>query len=208
MAFADILQVESAGVHVVRRVSSTMPCRSSSPSQHMRQLLSELDSHITHTRMLSSPPPASPPPPPVCPVNITFHGTAGDRPMVSHGVSHGADDGGMCEQHDARRQEEARYSADACHAADDVGCQRGQQEAHAHQLQQHAMVQSMRRRHSPPGRRPRFGSRPRISASDIVPPEKVEEEALKQTRIDYFADVQRIKQKRLQDWGQMFGQAP
>jgi hypothetical protein len=52
-----------------------------------------------------------------------------------------------------------------------------------------------------PGRRERYGARPRISASDIVPPERVAEDALRAARAEYRADVQRVKRKMMQDLG-------
>lgn len=53
-----------------------------------------------------------------------------------------------------------------------------------------------------PGRRAKY-VRPRQSASEVIPPERVAEEALRTTRMEYFADLQRIQQKRMRD-GSMF----
>jgi hypothetical protein len=54
-----------------------------------------------------------------------------------------------------------------------------------------------------PGRREKYGVRPRVSASEVVPPERVAEEDLRTTRIQYFADLQRLQQKRLQSADRM-----
>lgn len=47
------------------------------------------------------------------------------------------------------------------------------------------------------GRRPKTGGMRQNSM--VVPPEKVGADELRQTRLEYFADVQRIKEKRLRD---------
>lgn len=49
-----------------------------------------------------------------------------------------------------------------------------------------------------PGRREKYSVRPRVSASDVVPPERVAEDALRATRVQYFADLQRLQEKRQQ----------
>lgn len=46
------------------------------------------------------------------------------------------------------------------------------------------------------GRRPKYGDA-RRRVEDVTPPEHVREDALRQARVEYHADVQRIKQKRL-----------
>eukprot|EP00892_Ulva_mutabilis_P009951 jgi/Ulvmu1/7328/UM035_0117.1 len=184
----------------------------SSPSQHMRYLLSAFDSHIANTRMLSSPPLPRSVSPPVCPVNINFHGTTGNGATLSHGAPQDQGDGEVPVQYHAGQEHEVAHSEHFCHGTGAVGHLTSQDEMRtnqAHQMQQQAALDHAGAcRHRPTGRRHRFGSPPRVSASDIVPPEKVRAEALRQARIEYFADVQRIKQKRLQDWGQMFGQPP
>ena len=193
------------------RLAERHLCRPSSASQHMRQLLTEFDSHITHTRMLASP---SPPPsrprtpisPAVCPVNITFHGTPGDGPRVMHEAPHSTDASRGNEQHRDDQQQTPAHAAVSPTQGGILVHEHGHHGDRVHQHQPH--VHSAPSRPRSEGRRHRFGCRQRVSASDIVPPEKVGEEALQQARIEYYADVQRLKQKRLQDWGQMFGQVP
>lgn len=188
-----------------------VPCRPTSPSQHMRQLLTEVDSHIMHARMMtapqSPPPPPAPTPPPACPVNITFHGAPAGEAAIRHGA-HELSGAGPQPQQASREQYAAVAGVEPDHHpnTDDRGL--GQQITPAHGRPQPRADESRPHRQNSTARRHRLGSRPRISASDIIPPQAVAEDALRQARIDYFADVQRIKQKRLQDWGQMFGQAP
>lgn len=186
-------------------------CRSSSPSHHMRQLLTDFDSHITHARMLASPPWKPPPPPapapsPICPVNITFHGSPGAGPELSHGCHEGNDTGPPAQQQQRGGVQHHQAIPSPEHTRCGISSEGYTQQVIAarHCPQDGTGIH----RQQGSNRRRQFGSRPRISAASIVPPEKVAEEALRQARIDYFADVQRIKQKRVQDWGQMFGQAP
>lgn len=174
----------------------------------MQRLLTDFDSHITHARMLASPPratplPPAPAPPPGCPVNITFHGSPGALPELTRGQHEGGDTGPQAQQSGRVQHHPAVPGPELTRREAPISD--AQQAITTMQCPQHGARLHWQQ---DPNRWRRHVCRPRMSASDIVPPEKVAEEALRQARIEYFADVQRIKQKRVQDWGQMFGQTP
>lgn len=167
--------------------------RPSSPTRQMEQLLAKVDENIGQARNLKISPPPSYPVQPFSPSHIVhnhYHGPGESLLQQGPGV------------HQSSTQPHHPYSTSHQHLGATCTVEQGHNDnGQAGMISCSQYLEQARELGQPrsPGRREKSGRRPRVSASDIVPPERVAEEALRTTRMQYFADLQRLQQKRLQD---------
>lgn len=164
----------------------------------MEQLLTKIDDNIGKTRMLSSPHPRhhSPdqPAPPSHTVYSHYHTPCDPQAQLDAGAHQHANQINTAPRrpyHSSHQQQGAACAADHAYHGDEQ----------PNMLSCSQFLQQSRQPGQPrsPGRREKYGVRPRVSASDVVPPERVAEDALRATRMQYFADLQRLQQKRQSD---------